>query len=63
MSERTESGIARYLSLNTRRAIEAVVTVDWTDFASNIESKLRSRGEHDLAERMLQEIRLSTGRE
>ncbi len=57
MSARTAYNFARYLSLDTRQAINAILDVDWADYAANIEGKLRIRGEHGLANRMLEEIR------
>lgn len=60
MSLKTETAVARFLSAETRRRIDAVTTVDWhNDYACNIESRLRSRGEMALADAMLAEIEMS----
>lgn len=60
MSEKTETAVARFLSADTRRAIDSCITVDWhNDYASNIENRLRVRGENELADTMLAEIRES----
>lgn len=57
MSARIQTAVARFVSVDTRREIDAVITVDWhDDYASNIEDRLRVRGENSLADRMLAEI-------
>lgn len=59
MSARTVSGFARYLPAETRERINSLVTVDYSDYAANAESKLRALGEHALADQMLEEIEMS----
>lgn len=60
MSARTQTAVARFLSADTRARIDKVVTVDWrNDYASNIEDRLRVRGENELADAMLDEIKES----
>lgn len=57
MSARIQTALSRFLSADTRRQINAVITVDWhNDYASNVEDRLRVRGENELADRMLAEI-------
>lgn len=60
MSALTVYAPARFLSRETREKITAALGAGWQDnYASNIEDKLRVRGEHALAETMLAEIRES----
>lgn len=56
MSARTMTGFGRFLSHETRQAVNAVCAVDYDDYAANAETKLRARGQHALAVRMLEEI-------
>lgn len=58
MTYRTIHNPSRYLSASTRAAIKAQ-GIDLCEYVSNIESKLRIRGESELAEIMLSEIRES----
>ena len=58
MSYRTQCNPASCLSRDTREAIKALgISLD--NYASNIEDKLRMRGEWLLAERMIEEIEAS----
>lgn len=55
MSYRTQYNPASSLTCETREAIKSLgVSLD--NYASNIEDKLRMRGESQLAERMIAEI-------
>lgn len=56
MSVLTIHSPAPFLSIDTRDEIKSH-GISLADFVSNIESKLRARGEHDLVERMLDELR------
>jgi hypothetical protein len=60
MSARNMSSVFRFLSFGTREDIRALITVDADEYASNIENRLRSLGENELADRMLAEIQEST---
>lgn len=56
MSVKTMHNPARFLSPSTLSAIKAAGVTDLYEYVSNIESKLRSRGENDLADTMIEEI-------
>ena len=59
MSARTVTAVQRFLTAETRDAIEqAGVNLDPDAYASNVENALRIRGEHGLANRMLEEIEI-----
>ncbi len=58
MSARTVHSPGRLISFATRESIiDLGIKID--DYAANIEDALRIRGEHELADRMLQEIEQS----